>query len=125
MNEDMQYICDVIRSAVSAYDVGTALGLAPGHDGRCRCPFHGGDHRNLKLYGPGRGYYCFVCHAHGDVISLVKEYTKCSFMDAVEWLNDSFGLNLDLKKDNPYSRRRRAEAYARKLAKGAAYGSNT
>lgn len=114
MSDDMKYICDVIREVVSAQDVGRALGLNPGYDGRCKCFFHGGDHRNLKLYGPGRGYYCFVCHEHGDVIRLVMSYSKCDFMAAVEWLNDTFNLQLNLRRDNPYSRRRRAENYARK-----------
>lgn len=114
MDEDMRYVCDVIRGSVSAYDAGKMLGLAPGHDGRCRCFFHGGDRKNLKLYGPGKGYYCFVCHEHGDVIRLVMGYSKCSFMEAIEWLNDAFQLHLDLQRDDPYSRRRRAESYARR-----------
>ena len=125
MDDDMKYICDIIRNSVSALEVGRVLGLNPGHDGRCRCPFHGGDHKNLKLYGPGKGYYCFVCHESGDVIRLVKEYTKCSFMDAVDWLNDSFGLNLDIKKNDPFQRRRRAEAYARRLAKEKEHASHS
>ena len=121
----MKYICDVIRSTVPAVEVGKALGFAVGHDGRCRCPFHGGDHRNLKLYGANRGYYCFVCHEHGDVIRLVKEYTHCSFIEAIEWLNDSFGLHLDLHKDNKWSRLRRAERYAKQLAKENANAKST
>ena len=118
VNDELQIICDVIRSNVSAYEVGKLLGLAPKHDGRCRCFFHGGDHRNLKLYGPGRGYYCFVCHAHGDVISLVKEYTQCSFIEAIAWINDAFDMGLDLRRDSFQDRRRRAERYARNVAGG-------
>ncbi len=114
MDDNMQYACNVIRQNISAIEVGRLLGLDPQHDGRCRCFFHGGDHRNLKLYGPGRGYYCFVCHEHGDVIRLVKEYSHCSFSEAVEWIDAAFHLGLDLDRANPYSRRRRAEAYARR-----------
>ena len=117
MDEQTRYACDIICNTVSAIEVGKLLGLAPGHDGRCKCPFHGGDHRNLKLYGPGRGYYCFVCHEHGNVIRLVREYTKCSFQESIEWLNDAFSLNLDLNKGNYWNRQRRAETYARKLGR--------
>ena len=118
MDEDMQYACDLIRSTVSSIDTGRALGLNPRPDGRCKCPFHGGDHMNLKLYGPGRGYYCFVCHAHGDVIQLVKDYTQCSFAEAVEWISDAFGLKISFRRNTPWRRRRKAEAYARKVAGG-------
>ena len=118
MNDETRYICETIRASVSALDVGRLLGLNPGHDGRCKCPFHGGDHRNLKLYGTGRGYYCFVCHACGDVIRLVMEYTKCPFQNAIEWLNDSFDLHLDIDKKNYRSRVRHAERYAKKIGGG-------
>lgn len=111
----MQYACEVIRMTVSPLEAGKALGLNPHSDGRCKCPFHGGDRRNLKLYGIGRGYYCFVCHASGDVINLVKEYSKCSFSEAVEWISDAFGLRLTFRKDTPWRRARRAEAYAKRL----------
>ena len=118
MDENTKYICDMIRNTVSALDAGRALGLSPGHDGRCKCFFHGGDHRNLRLYAGNRGYYCFVCHAYGDVISLVKAFHNCSFTDALCWLNDSFGLNLNLNKGSFYNRRRRAESYSRKFTGG-------
>ena len=117
MDDNIRYICDLIRNTVSALDAGRALGLNPGHDGRCKCFFHGGDHRNLRLYAENRGYYCFVCHEHGDVIHLVMGFQKCSFMDALEWLNDSFGLRLDLNRGSFSNRRRRANAYVRKFTK--------
>ena len=113
MNDKMKVACDVIRQTASALEVGRSLGLDPGHDGRCRCFFHGGDNRNLKLYGKGGGYYCFVCHASGDVIRLVKEYTNSSFTDAVELLNDMCGLHMDLYGNSPRDRIKRAEARAK------------
>ena len=112
--EELQYISDEIRSSVPCDEAGKAMGLHLDSKGRCACFFHGGSHKNLKLYDKDKGYYCFVCHEHGDVIRLVMNYMRCPFMDAVEWLNDTFLLHLDLEKNNPYSRRRRAETYARK-----------
>lgn len=113
MDENTKAICGVIRGNVSAIEAGRVLGLNPGHDGRCKCFFHGGDHRNLKLYPGERGYYCFVCHEHGDVIGLVMGYLKCTFPEALAWLNDSFGLGLDLARDSFRSRVRHAESYMR------------
>lgn len=118
----MQYISDVVRSSVPCNEAGRYLGMDPDMQGRCRCFFHGGTHRNLKLYGERKGFYCFVCHESGDVIKLVKEYTKCSWMEAVEWLNDTFTLNLNLKRDGYRSRQRRAAAYAKKANRGENYG---
>ena len=88
---------DAIKQTVSARDAAEALGLECDRHGRCACPFHNGTDRNLKLYAGDRGYYCFVCHAHGDVISLVRGVTGGTFTDAVNWLCEAFhienGLN--------------------------------
>lgn len=113
MDDELRMVCELIRSTVSAYEAGKLLGLNPKSDGRCRCFFHGGDHRNLKLYGAGRGYYCFVCHEHGDVIRLVMKYLQCSFQEALEWLNESFDLRLDLNRDSYRNRVRHAETVPR------------
>lgn len=87
--------CSVIKQSVSAAQAADALGLAPDRYGRCRCPVHNGQDRNLKVYGGSKGYYCYVCHSGGDVIDLVCNVNRCSIKDAVEWLNGAFGLGLE------------------------------
>jgi DNA primase len=46
-----------------------------GSDYRGPCPFHGGSHRNFAVI-PKKGlFYCYVCHAGGDVFSyLMKRF---------------------------------------------------
>ena len=46
-----------------------------GSDYRGPCPFHGGTHRNFAVI-PKKGlFYCYVCHAGGDVFSyLMKRF---------------------------------------------------
>ncbi|HEX2217261.1 MAG TPA: DNA primase [Gemmatimonadales bacterium] len=56
--------------------VGEAVELKrTGSDYRGPCPFHGGTHRNFAVIPKKNRYYCFVCHASGDVFSwLMKRF---------------------------------------------------
>ena len=120
-DDNTQYIAKVITETVSALDAGHAMGIHTDYKGRCPCPFHGGTHNNLKLYGENRGYYCFVCHEHGNVIDLVKKYQGMSFREAVIWINDTFGLNLNISFDmrkNIFERRKHAERVAQARKRG-------
>ena len=114
--DEIGVISETIRNTVSCVDAGQALGIHTDYKGRCRCFFHGGDRNNLKLYGENRGYYCFVCHEHGDVIHLVMGYLKCSYMDAVRWLDEAFRLGLDafLARERKPSIRSRFKAIERR-----------
>lgn len=89
------------KGAVSALEAAGALGLQPNRYGRCACPIHGGRDRNLKLFPGEKGYYCFVCHAGGDVIDLVQQVNGTDLRGAVAWLDWAFhlGLNIDSPDD--------------------------
>jgi len=56
--------------------IGEAVELKrTGSDYRGPCPFHGGTHRNFAVIPKKNRYYCFVCHASGDVFSwLMKRF---------------------------------------------------
>lgn len=86
---------ELVKSSVSALDAGRVLGLEMNHDGRCRCPFHNGEDFNMKLYMGDKGYHCFVCHEHGDVIALVQKMSNSTFTEAIQWLSDTFHLGID------------------------------
>ena len=92
---------DTIKTSVSALDVADALGWEVRH-GRCKCPIHGGNDFNCRLYPGDRGYMCWVCKSAGDVISLVRNYNhNMSFKDTVSWFNSTFnlGMNIDSPPD--------------------------
>lgn len=95
---DLATITDTIRQSVSALEAGRALGLKVDRHGRCACPVHSGVDRNCKLYDGDRGFHCFVCSAHGDVIELVQSVQGCSFLSAVAWLDSAFHLGLPLDR---------------------------
>lgn len=95
---DIDSIVAAVKDAVSGYQCGEALGLSPDSSGRCACPIHNGRDRNMKLWKDDSRYYCHVCHAKGDAISLVRAVNQCSFWNAVEWLNSAFNLGLPLDR---------------------------
>lgn len=99
---DVREISNVIRNSISSIDVAKALGLNIDRHGRCSCPFHNGKDRNLKCYEGNRGFYCFVCHKGGDCINLVQGVVPdCSYVDAMWWINDQFGLGLRKNNEKP------------------------
>jgi len=58
------------------------------------CPFHQEKTPSFSV-DPERGlYYCFGCHAGGDVIRFVMELESLSFPEAVESLARRFGVTL-------------------------------
>lgn len=92
---NLREACAMIKQSVSAAQAADALGLAPDRYGRCRCPVHNGQDRNLKVYSGQKGYYCYVCHSGGDVIDLVQNANRCSLKEAVDWLDSAFRLGLE------------------------------
>lgn len=86
-------------------EVARALGLQV--DARQReprraiCPFHNDKDPSLNLYRSGRAggdrghYHCFVCGAHGDVVTLVREYESLPFPNAVVRLAEILGEPLN------------------------------
>ena len=111
---DFKYAAERVIRGVSCVEAGKAMGIHTDAKGRCKCPFHGGEHNNLKLYGEGRGYYCFVCHEHGTVIDLVMKYKGMKFLDAISWMNDMFGLGIDLDQKSYRNRCKKAEQYMKR-----------
>lgn len=104
----METAIDAIRESISAIEAGRALGLEIDRHGRCACPVHNGTDRNCRLFDGSRGFYCFVCHASGDVFRLVQTVNGCTFPESVRWLDDTFGLHLlDRKPDRQTEQRAR------------------
>ena len=118
---DVREISNVIRNSVTTLDVANALGLDVDRHGRCRCPFHHGQDRNMKIYEGNRGYYCFVCHKSGDCISLVTGVVpEIGYTDAMWWVNDQFGLGLRPAKEKPniFQRNRAGKIRQREMRNG-------
>ena len=59
-----------IKNAVSVKEAAERYGLSVTRNGMARCPFHEDHSPSLKLNEDY--YYCFGCHATGDVIDFVS-----------------------------------------------------
>lgn len=63
-----------------------------GADYRGACPFHGGTHRNFSVI-PRKGlYYCFVCHAGGDVFTWLMKRQGLDYPTAVREVARRVGI---------------------------------
>lgn len=104
-------LADQVKAALTAVEVGKAIGLNPNRAGFCQCPLHGEKTGSLKLYPGRRGWYCYGCHKGGSVIDLVMEYYGLPLKGALEFLNDEFSLGLSI--DGRLTREQEAEARRR------------
>ncbi|MCF8485841.1 MAG: DNA primase [Rhodobacteraceae bacterium] len=58
------------------------------------CPFHQEKSASFHVDDRKGFYYCFGCHAKGDVLSFVKETENTGFMEAVEVLAREAGMTM-------------------------------
>ena len=129
---DFALFAEMIRNRIPADELGKDFGLKVGRDGRCRCIFCDGERGDtLRLYPGQRGYFCFRCHEHGDVISLYQKLTGAGFRQAIEDLNEQYGIGLPLhnsdkaamEKAKAESERRRREREEKKRRENQLYSA--
>ena len=65
-----------------------------GSDYRGPCPFHQGTHRNFSVSTKKRIYYCFVCHAGGDVFSFLQKHLGMEWPAAVRLVGEKVGIDV-------------------------------
>ena len=66
-----------------------------GTDFRGPCPFHQGTHRNFSV-SPKKGiYYCFVCHAGGDVFTFLQRRLGIDWPGAVRYVAEKVGIPVE------------------------------
>lgn len=71
------------------------------------CPFHGPEKTPSFSVSPEKGfYYCFGCHASGDVISFIEKMENISFVEAVERLAEYAHMELPQEEISPEERQR-------------------
>lgn len=75
-----------IKSSVSMQDVCDMEGIKVNGAGFVLCPFHNDRRPSMKVYPRDKGYHCFVCGAHGDVISFVGNYEGLDFWETIKRL---------------------------------------
>lgn len=84
-------IVDVIGRVVTLKRAGSAIkGL---------CPFHQEKTPSFNVDPKKQSYYCFGCHAGGDVFNFVMEYEKVDFMTSLERLAQQTGVPFEFDRD--------------------------
>ncbi len=94
-----------IENVMSAYvQLEKAGGLL-----KCRCPFHSEKTPSCMVYAGTQDphFYCFGCHAGGDVITFLMKIEGLTYMEAVERLAQNAGLPLPQQEDDHGESRRR------------------
>ena len=83
--------------AISITEVARRLGDSLKREGslfKTYCPWHEDKHPSLALYErTGENHcYCFACGKGGSVIDYVMQHEGWTFVDACQWLSQTFGI---------------------------------
>lgn len=79
-----------IKQTVTTRQAAERYGLSVNRSGMARCPFHADHNPSMKV---DDRFYCFGCHATGDVIDFTAKLFGISLKDAAEKLAEDFGIN--------------------------------
>jgi DNA primase len=64
------------------------------------CPFHQEKSPSFSVSQVKQFYYCFGCHAHGNVIDFVMNHERMGFPEAIEFLARQAGM--EIPRNDPY-----------------------
>ncbi|QQG46817.1 MAG: DNA primase [Candidatus Azosocius agrarius] len=62
------------------------------------CPFHNDKNPSFYINVDKKYYHCFGCLSHGDSIQFIINYKNLSFIEAVKFLCDKVGHNVNVDK---------------------------
>ncbi len=100
------FIDDLIARADIVEVVGRRVQLKKaGREFKACCPFHDEKTPSFTV-SPGKGFYhCFGCGAHGTAIGFLMEFDHMSFVEAIESLASSMGVEVPRTESDKPARR--------------------
>ena len=102
MNAEFDEFAERVRARSDIHSVVSKYVALKFKNGRFwgRCPFHDGDAESFTI-SPDKGFfYCFHCHAGGDVFKFISLKEKISYFEAVKRQAEKLGmLNLKRRKE--------------------------
>jgi DNA primase len=100
------FIDDLIARADIIEVVGRRVQLKKaGREFKACCPFHDEKSPSFTV-SPGKGFYhCFGCGAHGTAIGFLMEFEHMSFVDAIESLASTMGVEVPRDESDRPARR--------------------
>jgi DNA primase len=75
----------------------------------CLCPFHDDKKPSMAVNQDKQFFYCFVCNASGNSIHFLRRYENLDFVDAIETIASSVGLEV------PYTKQAIEETKAKEI----------
>ena len=88
-------IVDVIDARVKLKKQGKNYGAC--------CPFHNEKTPSFSVSQEKQFYHCFGCGVHGNAIDFLMEYERLEFVEAIEELASSLGLDVPREQRKGYS----------------------
>jgi len=89
-----EFISELLARVDLAQVIGQHIQLKKaGREHKACCPFHQEKTPSFTVTTKGF-YHCFGCGANGSAIGFLMEYTRCSFVDAVEDLARQVGMTV-------------------------------
>lgn len=76
------------------------------------CPFHAEKTASFTVSPHREIFYCFGCHAGGDVITFMSKVEQCTPIEAVHWLAEQFGIELPQEINAPKTKPTQKKQYA-------------
>lgn len=72
------------------------------------CPFHNEKTPSFTVYPETSSYYCFGCHAGGDVITFIRNIENLDYIEAVKYLAERSGIRMpdDNVSDTAHEKRK-------------------
>jgi len=100
------FIDDLVARADIVEVVGRRVQLKKaGHEFKACCPFHDEKTPSFTV-SPAKGFYhCFGCGAHGTAIGFLMEYDHMDFVEAIESLAASMGVDVPRDESDRPARR--------------------
>jgi len=100
------FIDDLIARADIVEVIGKRVQLKKaGREFKACCPFHDEKTPSFTV-SPGKGFYhCFGCGVHGTAIGFLMEYEHMSFVEAIEGLANTMGVEVPRSESDKPARR--------------------
>lgn len=98
---------DLIKERLNIADViGEVVALKPAGRGQLKglCPFHGEKTPSFHVHVDRGYFYCFGCHAKGDVFDFVMRTQALTFTDALRKLGERAGVEVTVGAHEPHRR---------------------
>ena len=101
-----------IKNTYSMREIVERYGIEVNRSGFCKCPFHSEKTASMKIYA--QSYYCFGCHAGGDVFAFVQAIEDVDFKTAFKSLGGTYDGNRNSYSTRFATYRTKAKAEQRK-----------